>query len=339
MKRLKFVLTATLLSFGLAVTSSADLVATDLNDGGADEGFTGDWTGSNNVFIIEAPDLTYANYGITQTGELLQQKVYASNAGPDRQDKRSVATPMSGTIWFSVLVNVPAGSEYAGLTFNNFNDSQPWNPIDTEARILLTPSQLQVGFNGEATTTGTGTFDAGTTHLLLGQMNIAAGNDTLNVWVDPNLNLVGGPGGLPAANFTSTEIDFTDLIANIGVAGRKGNGSDVSADAIRVSDTATAFEDVTGVSGPGILFAITEIEYTPDPELNGTVTLTWRKTGAASYIAKFSLDLSDWSGDLDDGVTDERDENPGDTEHITVTFPLEGVQPDTTRLFFRIEEG
>ena len=94
-----------------------------------------------------------------------------------------------------------------------------------------------------------------------------------------------------------------------------------------------------GVSGPPISFDITEIEYTPDPESNGTVTLTWPKTGAASYIAKFSLDLSDWSGDLDDGVTDERDENPGDTEHITVTFPLEGVQPDTTRLFFRIEEG
>ena len=44
MKRLKFVLTVTLLSFGLAATSSADLVATDLNDGGADEGFTGDWS-------------------------------------------------------------------------------------------------------------------------------------------------------------------------------------------------------------------------------------------------------------------------------------------------------
>ena len=328
MKRLKFVLTVTLLSFGLAATSSADLVATDLNDGGADEGFTGDWTGSNNVFIIEAPDLTYANYGITQTGELLQQKVYAANAGPDRQDKRSVATPMSGTIWFSVLVNVPAGSEYAGLTFNNFNDSQPWNPIDTEARILLTPSELQVGSNGEATTTGTGTFDAGTTHLLLGQMNIAAGNDTLNVWVDPNLNLVGGPGGLPAANFTSTDIDFTDLIANIGVAGRKGGGSDVSADAIRVSNTVTAYEDVTGVSGPGIPFAITEIEYSPGTD---EVTLTWTSNPGALYAVKYSLDMTNWDADLDDGV----DGDEGVT--TTRTFNVDGLASRDGKLFFRVE--
>ena len=337
MKRSKFVLTATLLSFGLAATSSADLVATDLNDGGADEGFTGGWTGSNNVFIIEAPDLTYANYGITQTGELLQQKVYAANAVPDRQDKRSVAAPMSGVIWFSVLVNVPTGSEYAGLTFNNFNDLQPWNPIDTDARILLTPSQLQVGFNGEATTTGTGTFDAGTTHHLLGQMNIAAGNDTLNVWVDPNLNAAGGPGGLPAANFTSTDIDFTDSIANIGVAGRKGSGSDVSADAIRLSDTATAFEDVTGVSGPPVPFAITEIEYDPDAAPSPAVTLTWRKTGAAFYIAKVSTHLGDWETDIGDSLSADNDEDPDDAEHITMTLALP-LGPDYVgEVFFRIE--
>lgn len=84
---------------------------------------------------------------------------------------------------------------------------------------------------------------------------------------------------------------------------------------------------------------ITEIVYNSDAEPNPTVTLTWRNSGAATYIAKVSPDMTDWSADLDDGIVDERDENPDDPDHITVTFPLEGVQPDTPRLFFRIEEG
>ena len=230
----------------VTTSASAAMVAFDANTGGADTGFTGGWTGSSNIFITASTDLTYANYGITQTGT--PGNVYASNAGPDRQDKRSVATPMSGTIWFSALVNVPANANYGGLTINNFNASQPWNPIDTDLRVLLTPSTLEVGFNSESgTSTGTGSFSPGT-HLLLGQMTIAVGNDTLNVWVDPDVNAAGGPGGLPAANFTSTTIDFTDSLENLGVAGSKGAAlTNVEVDAIRLSDTATAFQDVTGV--------------------------------------------------------------------------------------------
>ncbi len=86
-------------------------------------------------------------------------------------------------------------------------------------------------------------------------------------------------------------------------------------------------------------FAITEIDYAPDADPNPTVTLTWRKSGAATYIAKYSFDMIDWGADLDDGITEEDDENTEDTEHITVTFPLEDDRADAEALFFRIEEG
>ncbi len=86
--------------------------------------------------------------------------------------------------------------------------------------------------------------------------------------------------------------------------------------------------------GDGGGFIINEIEYDPEGD---TVTLTWRKNGAASYVAKFSLDMTNWDSDLDDGITAESDENPEDTDHITVTFPLEGVLGDAEELFFRIE--
>ncbi len=83
--------------------------------------------------------------------------------------------------------------------------------------------------------------------------------------------------------------------------------------------------------------AITEIEYAPDT-VPPTVTLTWFNTGAATYKAWLSRDLSDWSENLDDSITPEHDERPGDADHITVTFDLDAGREDEEDLFFRIEE-
>ncbi|MDE0860207.1 MAG: hypothetical protein OSA93_08620 [Akkermansiaceae bacterium] len=117
---------------------------------------------------------------------------------------------------------------------------------------------------------------------------------------------------------------------------------------VLVSLYVNAGETLTSWSGPvnalqirtvsASSFAITEIEYDSAADPNPTVTLTWSNSGAASYIAKISPDLINWDGDLDDSIAAERDENPDDADHITVTFPLEGDQADAEALFFRIEE-
>ncbi|MFT4546199.1 MAG: hypothetical protein ACI8XO_003213 [Verrucomicrobiales bacterium] len=86
-------------------------------------------------------------------------------------------------------------------------------------------------------------------------------------------------------------------------------------------------------------FAITEIDYAPDAEPNPTITLTWRKTGATSYRAAYSFDLGDWGSDLDDSISEDRDERTDDAEQMTVTFPLTGDQVTKLEVFFRIEEG
>lgn len=86
----------------------------------------------------------------------------------------------------------------------------------------------------------------------------------------------------------------------------------------------------------GLPFSITEIF------INGVsneVTLTWPKTGAASYIVKVSTDLEDWSVDLDDGITPDLDEMPEDDLTITVTLPLPEDLEGSPKLFFRVEEG
>ncbi len=49
--------------------------------------------------------------------------------------------------------------------------------------------------------------------------------------------------------------------------------------------------------------------------------------------------MADWDADLDDSISVDRDENPEDTEHITVTFTLEESLKNEPRLFIRIEEA
>ncbi|MEN8871009.1 MAG: hypothetical protein ABF380_09230, partial [Akkermansiaceae bacterium] len=93
--------------------------------------------------------------------------------------------------------------------------------------------------------------------------------------------------------------------------------------------------DVFGTPSTGGAAAITAIHYDHNV---GSVTLTWRKTNATSYVVKYSFDLDNWDSDLEDSVTATRDENPGDTDHLTVTFPLTGELQNTPKLFFRIEE-
>ncbi len=93
--------------------------------------------------------------------------------------------------------------------------------------------------------------------------------------------------------------------------------------------------DVSGSSAAASL-AITAIELGPEAD---SVTLTWRNSGAANYIVKYSPDLSSWGADLDDDITPEDDQNPDDAEHITVTFLLTGGLENELKLFFRIEES
>lgn len=78
--------------------------------------------------------------------------------------------------------------------------------------------------------------------------------------------------------------------------------------------------------------------YAPDAAPNPTVTLTWSKFGAASYIAKYSTDMSDWGSDLGDAITAADDENPTDADHITATFQLIGGLENEPKMFFRIED-
>jgi len=129
--------------------------------------------------------------------------------------------------------------------------------------------------------------------------------------------------------------DSTELNTGVTIAGTAGIGMQIGIETYgsgtRVWDNLQIISDTS----PDI--AITEIDYAPDAEPDPTVTLTWRKSGAASYVAKRSSDLIDWEADFGDGITVEVDENPDDPDHITVTFPLSNGLENEPHLFFRIE--
>jgi hypothetical protein len=96
------------------------------------------------------------------------------------------------------------------------------------------------------------------------------------------------------------------------------------------------YRPTTGGVSQGL--QITGINYAPNADPVPTVTLTWSNTGAATYVAKFSVDMMAWEGDLEDSITAGSDENPDDDGHITVTFPLSSIPENAPAVFFRIEE-
>lgn len=254
---LKLFATAALVAGFVGTSASAALVAADLNTGGLDTGWSAGWAGSSNRMIVTASDLTYANYGITQTGTT--DMVYGgNNTHADRMDSRTITSAMSGEVWFSILVNVPQDGGFAGISFDDGTPSPAYSHNNSDLRIVMSPTELWIDWEGGATNAAwtadatVGGFSAGT-HLLLGKMNIGAGNDSIDVWVDPDVNAAGGPGGLGAADYSNATVDFMDSIAAIGVPLHMGTNTPVNptpidtADAIRVSDTVDAFEDVTGV--------------------------------------------------------------------------------------------
>lgn len=93
-------------------------------------------------------------------------------------------------------------------------------------------------------------------------------------------------------------------------------------------------ESTLRLRGP-LGLAITRIAYEKkDHKLN----LTWRNTGAASYLVKYSTDLTNLDLDIADGFSSTDDENRNEAETITVTLDLtEAGVPASNRLFFRVE--
>ncbi|MCA9247495.1 MAG: PEP-CTERM sorting domain-containing protein [Planctomycetales bacterium] len=232
---------------GFAASAQAAFIADDfsytaglLRDvGTGGTGFGGDWgdPGANTSTIsVSAGDLSYTGggYNITQTGTGV---VGGNNGTGFRGSNRDLAAGLSGSVWFSALVRNNASTANSGIQFNNPSSPNNYDPDDWH--IDLDGDTLDVRYNGTTTNDVVTGLTVGDTHLILGRWSVGAGNDTLEVWVDP------APiGMLPAADYTNSSADLGVSITSVGLFTYGTGGANF--DALRLSNGASALFDVSG---------------------------------------------------------------------------------------------
>ena len=76
-------------------------------------------------------------------------------------------------------------------------------------------------------------------------------------------------------------------------------------------------------------FTITEIDYSPSDNM---ITLTWDSVEGELYAVKYSRDMTEWDGDLDDGV----EGDAGETTTRTYNLAPAGLV-GAGRVYFRVE--
>ena len=226
--------------------AGAGLVQVDYNDMGLGQvigrgggvGMTGNWDGTGRIYVIGG-DLTSPLYTLAQSGT---PRSAQGDYSDGRQNSRAVAAPLSGDVWFSYLVNVPDSVARGGLSFNqsSWGFGEPRLGAAGANLFVQLPDGLHYASNR---------FTYGQTALVVGQMQIGAGNDTIQVWVSPDLAAQPDISAHAPAYYNAST-DFADSISRIGVASYHYHGPSGSVggtvDNVMLSDTATAYQDVTG---------------------------------------------------------------------------------------------
>jgi hypothetical protein len=206
----------------------------------------GNWTGTGTQKIV-AGDLatSVGGYCLAETGTGLAGKLQG-NYNARRQSYRGLASSMTGTIWFSMLVQNPDATAHAGLSFNEAHNADPATLTLTNYFDLV-GTDLFLTLNGTTVDTGLD-LPTGITHLVLGRMTVGTGADTFELWADPeDIEHLG------AADYIVTGADFMDLLKTIGLlswnpTGTAGSTQGGYIDAIRLS-TEPGMEGLMAVSG------------------------------------------------------------------------------------------
>jgi len=179
-----------------------------------------------------------------------------------RQSGSLLDAPMSGTVWFSVLLNNTDATGAAGISFN------PTTFSDTTNNIQLIGTTLSVTLSN-TTTNNVATLSLNNVHLLVGKLTITSGNDTLSLWVDP-----ASLSSLSAPIFTRSNANFLSSLSSLGIISYNTTKSNAGGylDALIASNSATAFIDVTGVSIPG--------DFNLDGRVDAADYVVWRNGGS-----------------------------------------------------------
>jgi len=248
---------AALLATGQA---SATLVVQDFNDAAAGNlsgqsgigtGAGAAWAGSSSLDVV-AGDLTpiaSTNYAITQAGTAQSVTHDAQFNTSARKSTVALDTALTGSeIWVSFLVNQNGQSGgRVGVLFNQSNTSAGASP--TNPRLFAIGDNIEAWMAADNEIEVIDTFNEAfdNTVLVLAKIDYnPVGDETLSVWVDPDVTALGAADGTVVSDWLDS-----DGITSVSVQTYVGGGSQGDPtpfiDSVRLSDGSNAYQDVTGV--------------------------------------------------------------------------------------------
>ena len=154
---------------------------------GGGTGASGNWTdpGSAASQVITG-DLTApgsTHFSVNQGGNPRSVQSTSGSAGSNNADYRTLATPLTGTTWFSFLVNPVDANSRIGI---GINGAGSMGGAAGEQRILAVGAGL---FTTAANATASGPyFTTGSGNLVVGQITSSGGNEQLKIWVNPDVS-------------------------------------------------------------------------------------------------------------------------------------------------------
>lgn len=246
-------LSGTTVQAGLVTADFNDNTAGQLQGQGGGSGFSGNWTAATGPAVVAgdlvAPAVT--NYAIAQSAGSPQSIQAASSVtSGNGQTARAPAANLTGTVWFSFLVNPASAAARGGIGFNSTAATS------NDPRVLAVGTTLYVGYgNGSSDPPGpiqvNNQFTVGQTALVVGRiiLDVSGTNDRISVWVNPDVNNLLST--TPVVDSSALNV-FNSALSQVTVSsytGTSGNAAGI-VDALRLSDTATAQADVTGVPEP-----------------------------------------------------------------------------------------
>ncbi|MFP4435560.1 MAG: FAD-dependent oxidoreductase [Phycisphaerae bacterium] len=182
---------------------------------------------------------------------------------------RGIRGGMQGQAWMTALVKVSTTTDGEAILWLDGVDSDDAMGIAEGGALELLGEQTAANLaDGEV-------------HLLLAKLNIAAGNDSIELWIDPDA------GNLGTADLQADGADlFGDSLDLLGISVGEDSGA---IDAIRLSNAESAFVDVLGL-------------VIGDADGDGTVTSADADRLRANYGTTSGAQWGDGDFDLDGDV-------------------------------------
>ncbi len=225
-----------------------------------------DW-GDTKTIMVESGDLTApaeTHYALTQTSpSQCIQGVY----DPGRQSTRGLAEALTGTVWFSFLIQQPTSNSVAGIGMNQngYSVKAPFIvATGNDIRISLGSGSQDVYIND--------VLEYEQTALILGKIEIdtgPAGQDYTSVWVNPDVQNPGTP------DSSITGYNYLSSITRVAVISYANDAEGGLLDMLVLSDDEDAYADVTGVLDDSRAANIAPADSQSD--ITGPVTLRWHR--------------------------------------------------------------